>query len=298
MKTPFTPRSGHCFCWLLFLLMVSELPPGWAQNSPIPAGRVTNIRLSAVNQTSLEILYDLAVSEPGDSVYFEVTGRKSGLLRFSPGFVEGDFGRHVRAGLNRRIVWNVLANGYELNEDIRVRVLLKSGRPASITADSTTHRPPATELATTGTAATRPQPRPYRPGGPLTALLSVVVPGLGSVFVQNPRPKVGLRPVVTAGVIGAMAYGFHQRNLSNAQYDLYEQQKNPAAGESYFRQANQQYHRYYLATRAAAAVWLADITATLIRGLHNRSVRHGPGNVRLRPDYQANTPVAALSIRF
>lgn len=283
-----TPAYWRIYLLLLLLTVVGGLR-GWAQHKPAADERVTNIRLSSVNQTSLEILYDLAVSNPGDSVYFAVTGRKSGPLVYSPGFVEGDFGRHVVAGTNRRIVWNVLANGYELNEEIRVQVLVKAAGSAT--------SPPAVADSTLGNTLVV---RPYRPGGPLTALLSVLVPGLGNVFVQRPKPKIGFRPLLTVGVATAIAYGLNQHQQAEGQYRLYAQQKNAAEGEPYYQQANQQQHRYFLATRAAAAIWLGDVVFTLIRGLQNRSLRreNNPGPIQVRPGYQGNTPVAAFTLRF
>lgn len=294
MKKLFTTIRSQRVYLLLFLLTMGGIVPGKAQDKPATGDRVTNVRLTSVNQTSLEILYDLAVSNPGDSVYFEVTGRKSGSLSFSPGFIEGDFGRHVRAGPNRRIVWNVIANGYELNEAIRVRVLVKPGQPQSAGPISDSTKSPVRP----DTAVLEKTARSYRPGGPLTALLSVLVPGLGNAFVQSPRPRIGLRPLLAVGVWGALAYGITQRSQSNAQYVLYAQQKNTSIAEPYFRQANQRHHRYYLATRAAAMVWLGDIGATMIRGLHNRSGRREASTVRLRPGYQSTTPVATLTLRF
>ena len=182
-------------------------PVAQAQSQPALPNRVSNVRLTALNQTSLEIRYDLATTLPGDSVYFEVVGRKSGSLTFNPGFIEGDFGRHVTAGPDKRILWNVIANGYELNEEIRVRVLVRPARPdfmPTVTiktglADSArvgVQTPDSSQLTR---SAVR---QPYRPGGPATALLSVLVPGLGNVFVQNPKPKIGFRPLLTAGVAG------------------------------------------------------------------------------------------------
>lgn len=283
------------------LLTFSGLQLGWAQPVLVANERITNIRLSAVNQTSLEILYDLAASNPGDSIFFEVTGRKSGVFPYNPGFVEGDFGLHVQAGPNRRIVWNVLANGYQLNEEIRVRVLIKPvPLPAMLTdslgfpllADSTRHKPWINEL----TAA--PTRQPYRPGGPAMALLSFLVPGLGNVFVQNPKPKIGFRPLITVGVATAIAYGLNQRRQAEGQYQLYTQQKNPTEGEPYYQQANRQHHLYYLATRAAAALWLSDVAATFIRGLRNRAGRRDVNPANFKISYQANTPVAAFTFHF
>ena len=293
-------RFVFAFLAVTGLLLTTAGRSARAQTKPTPPERVSNIRLTALNQTSLEILYDLSASLPGDSIYFEITGRKSGSLTFNPGFIEGDFGRHVTAGPNRRILWNVIANGYELNEEIRVRVLVRPAQsdftPVSSIRDVPVDfvRPITPDTSELNRSAIRPT---YRPGGPAAALLSVLVPGLGNVFVQSPKPKIGFRPLVTAGVVGALVYGFGQRSRAREQYALYSQQKNPEAGEPYFQRANDYQHRFYAATRLAAAVWIGDVVATFVRGLRNQRQRSATP-VTLRPGYQSDVPVATLTLRF
>ncbi len=197
---------------------------------------------------------------------------------------------------------HVIANGYELNEEIRVRVLVKPARADSgpIAALETVL---PTGDSTRGIAPVESGPQPhqrptYRPGGPLMALASVVVPGLGNVFVQSPKPKVGWRPLLTMGVASALVYGFGQRSQAQEQYAQYTRQKNPDAAEPYFQRANDLQHRYYAATRLAAAVWLGDIIATFVRGLRNQRQRAALAPVSLRLNYQSTVPVAALTLRF
>ncbi len=288
---------------VVWLLLTAPGQQARAQAQTAPAERIANVRLTALNQTSLEILYDLSVSLPGDSIHFEVIGRKRGSLTFNSGFIEGDFGRHVSAGPNKRILWNVIANGYELNEEIRVRVLVRPA-PANFNPIPTIKTGPTESVRTlsqtpdTTNAVQSRIRRPYRPGGPATALLSVLVPGLGNVFVQGPKPKIGFRPFITAGVAGALVYGFGQRSQAQDQYAMYRLQKNPEAGEPYYQQANDSQHRYYVATRLAAALWLGDVVATFVRGLRNQRQRSAAAPVSLRPGYQSGIPVAALTLRF
>ena len=98
-----------------------------------------------------------------------------------------------------------------------------------------------------------PIPR-TRYAGPAWALLSAVAPGIGNIFVQTPKPKVGFRPLLTVACYGLVAYGLTERQKSNDQYAIYEEQKNMAAGEPYYKTANDHYHRYFLATRGAIVV--------------------------------------------
>ena len=108
------PLFTLCLCLSLGL-------PGQAQE------RVRNVRLRVADSAQLEILYDLLNARPGDSVYVAVRSRLRGSLDIRPEFVRGDVGRRVVAGSDRRIVWNALANGYSLNEEVRATVLVKTG---------------------------------------------------------------------------------------------------------------------------------------------------------------------------
>ncbi len=292
--------------WLIVVLItIGGLHnPACAQSDRVVS--VTNVRFSTLGGTSLEIRYDLQVSHPGDSISLLVFRRDNTRLNVGVAFVTGDFGRNVTAGPNKRILWNVLANDYELDEDIRVQVLVNNAnppvRPQTV--------PQSPEPAVVMVPDNRPTPPPVppnitapisttkssRPGGPALALLSVLMPGLGNVFVQTPKPKVGFRPLLPVGIAGAVIYGFMQRTREQEQYSQYIQQRNREVGEAYFQEANASHHRYYIATRVAVAVWLTDIAATFFRGLRNQ---HRPRkNVTVHPGYQSTVPVATLTLRL
>lgn len=89
--------------------------------------RVRNVGVRVIDSSQLEIRYDLINARPGDSVYFDVRSRLRGALRILPEFVRGDVGKGILAGSDRRIIWNALANGYALQEEIRATVLVKTG---------------------------------------------------------------------------------------------------------------------------------------------------------------------------
>ncbi|MFD2573817.1 hypothetical protein ACFSUS_24485 [Spirosoma soli] len=91
--------------------------------------RVRNVRIRVLDQSQLEIRFDLINARPGDSVYLAVRSRLRGVLRISPEFVRGDIGKRITAGSDRRIIWDALANGYSLNEEIQATVLVKTGLP-------------------------------------------------------------------------------------------------------------------------------------------------------------------------
>ncbi|WP_128544881.1 hypothetical protein [Larkinella soli] len=254
---------------------------------------VKNIRLSVVNDSSLEILYDIEGNQPTDSVYVRIRSQTNGLLNPSAQYLSGDLGLNVRTGPGRRIVWRVLENGYELDEPVRATILVKVIRPRPM--DTPT---PPTPTRTRDTLS-------RRPGGPEFALLSVLAPGVGNIFVQTPRPRIGYRLAITSVCYGLMAYGLTERKKSRDEYKLYEQQRSRPAAQPYYDRANALHHRYYIATRLAGAIWITDIVSTFIRGARNqqewnRRNRTGPARpkVSVRPGAQAGTPVAVVKYTF
>ena len=134
--------------------------------------------------------------------------------------------------------------------------------------------------------------------GPAWALVSAIAPGIGNIFVQTPKPKIGLRPLLTVGCYGLIAYGLSERQKSLDEYAIYEQQKNMAAGEAYYQTANNQHHTYFLATRGAVLVAAIDVVATFIRGLQNSREVRRMQSVTLRPGLQAGQPTAVVRYSF
>ncbi len=372
---------------LTFFLCVAAVLSGQAQE------RVRNVRMQVTDSSQLEIRYDLVNTRPGDSVYVEVRSRSRGVLRMLPEFVRGDIGSWLTAGSDRRIIWNALANGYSLNEEIQVKVLVKTGlpvssakptptepavvpKPAVITPIATGPKPEAVPPKTTQAESvvvtqptatanepavvqkptphpkttkpgrpsvfvvdsiptqpappvvSTPTPRPTTPqtepviqptaptpatavdtvrrrkmryAGPAWALLSAVAPGIGNIFVQMPKPKIGLRPLLTVGCYGLLVYGFMERQKSQDDYATYEQQKNMTAGEPYYKTANDHHQHYFLATRGALVVAAADVILTFIRGVSNSQLQKEARryqSVRLRPGLQAGQPTAVVWYSF
>ena len=105
---------------LLFFALLLALP-GQSQQ------RVKNVRIRVIDSVQLEIRYDLMTTRPDDSLYLEIRSRKRGLLTILPDFVRGDIGKRLVAGSDRRIIWDALANGYSLNEEIQAKVMVRTG---------------------------------------------------------------------------------------------------------------------------------------------------------------------------
>lgn len=391
---------------LLFFLCLFLVSPGQAQE------RVRNVRIYVVDSVQLEIRYDLINARAGDSVYFEIRSRLRGGLRILSEFVRGDVGTQITAGSDRRIIWDALANGYSLNEEIQAKVLVKTNipliasqptaptvmdpvaiqkptvttpkpepvppkpavtesvvtketrrkeavpkstepvsatstssrrnrttrpKPSIFAADSVSSQPatpvvavppspppasvgvstpapqqpasqtaavgqvPPVETAPTAVVADTVRPKRMRYAGPAWALVSAVAPGIGNIFVQMPKPKIGLRPLLTIGCYGLIAYGLSERKKSQDDFAIYEDQKNATAGEPYYQTANDHHHRYFMATRGAVVVAAADVILTFIKGLRNSQIQKEArriDGVTLRPGLQAGQLTAVVRYSF
>lgn len=367
--------------FLFFALLLAL--PGRSQQ------RVKNVRIRVIDSVQLEIKYDLMTTRPGDSLYLEVRSRLRGALTILPDFVRGDIGTRLVAGSDRRIIWDALANGYSMNEEVQAKVMVRTGA-APVASSSVSTAPPVVLRPTVtspkpepipdkpsrsepvantepipkpalspakASEPTRPRvkPAPSRPSpfaldtvqtepkqptviattpvpqqptarpdtaiqpaptdratvetdtvrrrksryiGPAWALVSAIAPGIGNIFVQTPKPKIGLRPLLTVGCYGLIAYGLSERQKSLDEYAIYEQQKNMAAGEPYYQTANNHHHAYFIATRGAVLVAAIDVVATFMRGLQNNREVRRIQSVTLRPGLQAGQPTAVVRYSF
>ncbi len=270
--------------------------------------RVSNIRVRVLDSAEVEILYDLLTARPGDSLFFEVRSRLRGGLSVRPEFIRGEVGTRITAGSNRRIIWNALGNGYALDEPIQVIVRVRSGGgvvPDEVSAQpSVAQTPPRPAGVDKPLPALAPDTKPVmrrRYDGPAWALLSAVAPGIGTIFVQRPRPRVGFRPLASAAAYSLLAYGLLERQQAQDDYAVYEVQKNEAAGAPFYEMANQHHQRYYLATRGAAVIALTDVVLTLVKGIRNRQLDREArpiAPVSLRPGMQAGQFTAVVRYSF
>ena len=300
---------------LLFFLVISLLVylPSRAQE------RVRNVRLRVIDSAQIEIRYDLIDARPGDSVYVRVESRWRGNLLILPEFIRGDIGKRLTVGANRRIIWDALANGYPMNEDIRAIVLVKtvqlvrskSPTPAdSVVASGEKPSAPEGNAASLPTRRNEPtntettdsiRSRRTRYVGPAWALVSAIAPGVGNIFVQQPRPKIGLRPLITVGCYGLFLFGLTERQKANDAYAVYEQQKNRMAAEPYYQTANRHHQTYFLATRGAVVVAAADVLLTFLKGLRNSQLQKKALHqqaITVRPGVQAGQPTAVVHYSF
>ncbi len=258
-------RSGFfAICLATLLATCLFLPPTSGQ--PVTQRAVVaNIRVD-LDTNRVKVLYDATGLTPRDSVYIEVESRDRGLLNAVT--VTGDVGTVVVSGNNKTIYWDYRLDGIRMDDDIRVTVLVKQPRQLV-----------SSEQVTVG-------------GGRINALLSVLAPGVGSIFVQ-PNRKIGLRPLLTGAYVGLWLYGLTRKSQSTDRYDLYTSHLNRAD----YTEANQVHHQYLVASWAAVAVLLTDVTYTFLRGRKNEQLQQA-ARQRVAIRYVGTTPTVGIQVYF
>ncbi len=250
----------------LFLLLLPTLVRAQA--------RVEAVRVTQRGDT-LEIRYELRNPTPVDSVFLRVETRENAVLPART--LTGDVGRIRSTGIEKTVFWNMKQDGIRLDGEIQVEVSVKTAVPTI-----------------------PPPPKPG--GGPTNALISALVPGIGNAFVQPRKPngkvRFGLRPLVTVAFYGLLGYGISQKLAANEEYDLYKNSLREQLARPHFAAANEAHHRYYLTTRAAAVIWLTDVTATFLRGLKNDRQRPRPVSVYLLPGNAATPTTVSFRHQF
>lgn len=243
----------HWYGNLLIVLLLSSV----ALAQPIPKAAITNVRVE-VDSERVKIQYDVIGITMADSVYIRVESRSGGVLPTTT--VTGDVGRGVSPGTDRTIYWDYRLDSIRIDSEIRVTVSIKRPLPIG--------------------------------GGPTNALLSALVPGLGTIFVQ-PNRKIGARPLITAAYAGLLVYGLVQRGRSQKQYDVYRDNRI----DSDYEKANDLHHRYLVAVRAAAAIRLTDVIYTFLKGRKNDKQRSMTTR-RLVLDYRNPVPTIGIQLCF
>jgi hypothetical protein len=217
--------------WLVCLPLVL-FSLNCAQGQVASSGPITNIRVE-LDSERVKVLYDAVGITSRDSVYLLVESQSRGLLNVVT--VTGDVGLAVVPGKNKTIYWDYRLDGLRIDDGIRANIRVK-----------------------------RPYQRLVLGGGPTYALLSVVAPGIGNIFVQ-PNHKVGLRPLITGAYAGLLIYGLVQNARSGRAYDQYLILLN----DSDYAEANRLNHQYLVATWTAVALLLTDVTYTFLKGRKN-----------------------------
>jgi hypothetical protein len=213
----------------LFFLLILIPQDIWGQSNV----NINDVSFRLENNT-IVVEYNLISSLADEKFNIELKFVSETDQIISPKSITGDIGKNVIAGKGKRITWDYASDRFEFSGNLKAVVKI---------APSATHS-----------------------RGPVYALLSVAVPGLGGHFVQDKK----LRPIATTvGTAGLLTYGIIMKSQSNKYYDDYKQSVDYADYQTNYDKANSAHHKYYIATRIAAVVWIADIIWVYSTGRKN-----------------------------
>jgi len=197
-----------------------------------------NMKISGVNfrlgDEGIVVQYDIVDGSPGNQYFIELKFISDSGDKIIPESTTGDIGKNVKAGMGKTITWDIIKDRFEFSGNLK----------AVVTAT----------------------PLWMHLGGPSNAFMSAVVPGLGGYFVEENK----LRPAITTAVtLGLISYGIYQKTVENKYYTDYKESYEMDEKETLFSKANNAHHKYFIATRLGAALWIADIAWVAHRGSRN-----------------------------
>lgn len=119
-------------------------------------------------------------------------------------------------------------------------------------------------------------------GGPGNVVFSVLMPGMGNLFVSD-KSKAGAF-LLTGLVAGSVAVGLTYHAEAQKLHQQYRQAKTHEDINRLYKEANKEYRSFQTWLGVAGVLWLGDIAAVTIKGIRNRKEQ-------LREYAQVNPPV-------
>ena len=228
-----------------------------------------------VKDNKVIITYDLTNCQ--DRYVYDMTIKlksESGEIIY-PKNPSGDI-KEVSQGNGKSVTWDVLGDNLELKGNISVIVVIHKSH----------YNKTKREKLYYGKIK----------GGPSNAFLSMLLPGLGDVFVNKYAAKNDkkknlwwLVPVAYYGCLyGAVSeYSSYKTNYSSYHSATYQSDM-----DSYYNAANTNYQNSQLYLGIAASMWACDVIHVAVRGFKNRH-REIRGNAMIEP--KANFYISPLN---
>lgn len=138
-------------------------------------------------------------------------------------------------------------------------------------------------------------------GGPSNAFLSMILPGLGDVFVNDPGKKVAVKPVyIMAGYVSSVALAWYAHGQSKENYEAYQRAVQQYEMDNYYEQAMWYKDNAQFYTFLAGAIWVCDVARVAIKGGMNKKSSGSTAESRLHihGGIENGQPQLALNYRF
>ena len=278
------------------------------------------------------INYDILGRSPQDTINIALDVADSKGNKIEPKTVEGDVGKNIPGGLNKRITWDLRSDSLYINMDIYIGItadIIKAPKivpkkeskekpvarvsekkePEEKPVASLSEKKESTEKESKQTPATdiieedhkkpekMPEITPSVKVGKIV-MLSAIVPGLGLTKLSNKKPY-WLIGVAGAGCIATSVYYNYQ---ASSNYDKYGTTEDRNKINSYYDNAEKQKLYSNIFTISAAAIWVIDLgTASLVAIRKNKANKRKSGNnvkTGFYFDSTTDSPVLSLKYKF
>lgn len=247
--------------WMICL--ISEISYG--QEKPT----ISNINFTVQKDGILNLSYDVRDIHPDDSIFVYFRNIAGTIIK--PITVFGNLGKNITAGKGKTISWNIIKDNFFIDDEYQAIIEVKLGKRNSVI-------------------------KPKLSGGASNALLSMIAPGIGNIFVQENK-KVGLRPLVALSFYGLLAYSFSLKKKADSQYALYNSQSNEQEAIPYYNSANTNHQTYLMLSSAAVLIWAVDVISTFRKGAQNDKLRK-QSHTTLKVGTILNTPTVGFNYTF
>lgn len=257
------------------------------------------------------------------NVYLNITDSLGNKLE--PKALEGDIGKNVEAGSDKKIIWDLKVDSFYVNMNIYIGIVADVIKPPEITSmkdEETTQEiviqedtGSEHELTDSSTAienqvititdeSVKEDKSPDDLAGVEStvsvgkiAMLSAIFPGWGLTKLSHKKPY-WLLGVADAVCIAGSVYFNHQ---AYSNYEKYTGADDLSQMNTFYNDAEkQQKISNYLAI-SAVAIWIADIGVASLRAASiNRKVRSGRSNITMDYRYDAafESPMLSLIYKF
>ena len=286
---------------------------------------ISRPRIEVVNDKMI-INYDILGSVLPDTIDISLEVADSSGNKVIPKTVDGDIGKNISSGLNKKIIWDLRIDSFYVDMNIYVRVIADIIKAPEIVLKEE----PDEELITSEIKKqdneeekknlsdgkeTKIKEIKEKPGEDYTLLeesadispsvsvgkivfLSTVFPGWGLTKLSNKKP-FWLIGVAGTCCIAASVY-FNQQASSN--YDNYASTNELDKIDTYYNKAEQQKLYSNIFVISAAAIWVADIGAAGIKAIRVKksNLRNKQNDVSIGYyfDPVTGSPVLSLTYKF
>ena len=209
------------------------------------AQQVSNVTMRKVNN-SIEVIFDLSGAKNLrinlEIMFIEKTTEE----QIIPKTISGEL-QNVSPGKGKIIIWHVLSDRQYVDAELKATVTI---------SDYQYINAPAKLNSTVG--------------GPQNAFLSMLLPGLGDVFV-NDNDKVAIKPTyITLCFLSSAGLALYCRSESKKYYEAYQ-----TSVQQYEINSNYENAVYYndnakLMTGIACTIWAVDVIRVAAKGFSNR----------------------------